>query len=304
MRLTNEQLAEIKARCDKATPGPWIDEHGFIRQIEGKADLLFIANARTDIPALVAEVERLREVAKGAAACMAIMVAERNDWKARCEALEVEIGEPNLMVNSKQSLRAKITAYKTECEMYKAENARLKARCEALERVIKHSTTSCETCKDNDNKIVCDRVKTFESQREAWSQWLKDNNLSSLMCGTCVIQTESFCADECIYGPRHVSDQLVDANKTINPSDSKEPDHIIDVTKKDKDGWVVCSERLPEDGNLKLVLYSVPIQQEELSYEMAYYNVESAAWEEPAYVVSLTSSRVIYWRDIPPPPEV
>lgn len=64
-----KQLAEIKAREQAATPGPWkvgisaliTDANGhalfFGEDAKGNAD--FIAHARTDIPALVAEVERL-----------------------------------------------------------------------------------------------------------------------------------------------------------------------------------------------------------------------------------------------------
>lgn len=80
-----KQLAEIKAREQAATPGPWsVDTNEpFSRQINGvfadeqkryvfyhdpdddntvsKNDAAFIAKARTDIPALVAEVERLKK---------------------------------------------------------------------------------------------------------------------------------------------------------------------------------------------------------------------------------------------------
>lgn len=81
-------LTAIKAREAMATPGPWYTrpsgerEHGFsvdvavagtpgrqgiyVRRPKGgtfpAADQKFIANARTDIPALVKEVEDLREV--------------------------------------------------------------------------------------------------------------------------------------------------------------------------------------------------------------------------------------------------
>lgn len=66
-------LDEIKRRCEKATPGPWHDragnrivcqypETGELDSIPATvADSHFIAHARTDIPALVAEVERLRK---------------------------------------------------------------------------------------------------------------------------------------------------------------------------------------------------------------------------------------------------
>ena len=81
--LTAEQLEEIKARCEAATPGPWLrhpEEFGqnifcatsetridWLFSIQGSAivadirrDIDFMAAARTDVPALVAEVEWLR----------------------------------------------------------------------------------------------------------------------------------------------------------------------------------------------------------------------------------------------------
>ena len=72
----------IKARCEAATPGPWYAERGgefddpyysipsVCRDRYGDNSLMvgsdkatadFIAAARTDVPALVAEVERLRD---------------------------------------------------------------------------------------------------------------------------------------------------------------------------------------------------------------------------------------------------
>ncbi|MDA8311047.1 MAG: hypothetical protein M0Z46_10635 [Actinomycetota bacterium] len=81
---TDLDLAAIRARCDAATPGPWaqgmagykllpeVDYHaafGFIIVSDdlsddgqrGVADAAFIAHAREDVPALLAENERLRE---------------------------------------------------------------------------------------------------------------------------------------------------------------------------------------------------------------------------------------------------
>lgn len=75
--MTDEQLAEIRLRCEAATEGPWHTDCGdvwaydekseelVIATIDGAfgnddADLAFIAHARADIPALLAEVERLR----------------------------------------------------------------------------------------------------------------------------------------------------------------------------------------------------------------------------------------------------
>jgi hypothetical protein len=84
--MTNEELTAIRERCDAATPGPWLFEQqddsvwaGFdgalqvahCQSIPGagmlkdrktrRANATFIAHVRVDIPALLAEVERLRE---------------------------------------------------------------------------------------------------------------------------------------------------------------------------------------------------------------------------------------------------
>lgn len=88
--LTDERLAEIDARAEAATPGPWTTyEWGWMGADEGGAgvcldtedlraiartidagtlgDAAFIAHARADVPALVAEVRRLR--------------AKHDDWR-------------------------------------------------------------------------------------------------------------------------------------------------------------------------------------------------------------------------------
>jgi len=73
--MSEIDLAAIKARCDSATDGPWTDR----RRTPSRCDILrdgnvhfriaddvrndnaaFIVHARADVPALVAEVERLR----------------------------------------------------------------------------------------------------------------------------------------------------------------------------------------------------------------------------------------------------
>lgn len=89
MTITKERLAEIKARAEAATPGPWEpfewyhsddggwaavgphhvdvdgyepDEPGSLIHERATLDAAFISAARTDVPDLVAEVERLREL--------------------------------------------------------------------------------------------------------------------------------------------------------------------------------------------------------------------------------------------------
>ena len=79
----NADIKAIKERCDKATPGPWEwndddilcapapyylamkpfydDDTGEITICSFQDDRDFIAHAREDIPALIAEIESLRE---------------------------------------------------------------------------------------------------------------------------------------------------------------------------------------------------------------------------------------------------
>ncbi len=74
--MTKDELAAIKARCWRATYGPWEicgqgDERFEFYSVDNasfpiaadclKFDAEFIAHARSDVPALVAEVEKLRE---------------------------------------------------------------------------------------------------------------------------------------------------------------------------------------------------------------------------------------------------
>lgn len=97
MTLTPTTLREIEQRCEKATPGPWVEDDGHIHseplcelaqeyvlvKVEGRtvayerpetevalcsqdllnfdADAEFISSARTDVPLLIGEVRRLRE---------------------------------------------------------------------------------------------------------------------------------------------------------------------------------------------------------------------------------------------------
>lgn len=80
LNLTPEKLDEIEARADAATEGPWkVDEYealdvwspaGLVSSAapvktderKPEADAEFVAHARSDVPALVAEVRRLRSL--------------------------------------------------------------------------------------------------------------------------------------------------------------------------------------------------------------------------------------------------
>lgn len=69
--MTDEDLQAIRMRAEAATPGPWVKDNDspivrgpeMILYDEGghsDPDADFIAAARTDVPALLAEVDRLR----------------------------------------------------------------------------------------------------------------------------------------------------------------------------------------------------------------------------------------------------
>ncbi|WP_060210221.1 hypothetical protein [Sporosarcina koreensis] len=74
-RLTQEQLEAIRERAEAATEGPWKNFDGgyivggseiavgeVVAEAERDADAEFIAHAREDIPALLAEVERMQKI--------------------------------------------------------------------------------------------------------------------------------------------------------------------------------------------------------------------------------------------------
>lgn len=102
--MTEDKLAEIEARASSATPGPWLMEHdvwhpvirqsqfdGFgpivCREANGDSGLRwhpnadFISHAREDVPALVAEVRRLREA----------LAAEREACAEVCDDLRSSV---------------------------------------------------------------------------------------------------------------------------------------------------------------------------------------------------------------------
>ncbi len=77
--LSSDAIAEIECRCERATPGPWKSyiegrdhDSGDSFIMTGQADIYligaspddqdFIAHARQDLPALLAEVRRLKSL--------------------------------------------------------------------------------------------------------------------------------------------------------------------------------------------------------------------------------------------------
>lgn len=94
--MTDEQLREIEERANAATPGPWYDagnkigttvgNHGIAEvDFDDQSDMAFCVHAREDIPALIAEIRRLKKLSDWATKC--------DPSLARVEVNEVEIPE-------------------------------------------------------------------------------------------------------------------------------------------------------------------------------------------------------------------
>lgn len=125
--MTDEQLAAIRARCDAATPGPfevWMHGENAGWDVIRRAGLIgyvllcvvseksladFIAHARTDIPALLAEIEHLRaEIATAARYFKAgvALTGELQETKLRNAQLEADVKQLRAEI---ERLRASLT---------------------------------------------------------------------------------------------------------------------------------------------------------------------------------------------------
>lgn len=106
--MKQEQLNAIKERVAKATQGPWLfSKHGNVilnnnyeitEGFANKLDALFIANAHKDVPALVAEVERLRKALEKVMEVEEFFLIGTKGWETRsyeiaCKALGGEAHE-------------------------------------------------------------------------------------------------------------------------------------------------------------------------------------------------------------------
>jgi hypothetical protein len=109
--VTPEELDAIEARAREARPGPWgfelavdpiANDHPWVQLIapggeviagdipheETERDFAFIAHARTDIPALIAEVRRLREALMDAEQGLRMVVVRLMDGSYTAEDAE------------------------------------------------------------------------------------------------------------------------------------------------------------------------------------------------------------------------
>lgn len=120
--MSSQRISEIRARCDAATPGPWeYRDNGFDGGVYAANEILFggepcegriepddpnaafIAHARTDIPYLLVEIERLTK--------------EHNAMKQSCDGLRAS--HDNLYARLRE-LTARAEQAERERNTYKA----------------------------------------------------------------------------------------------------------------------------------------------------------------------------------------
>jgi hypothetical protein len=182
-------LDEIKARCDKATPGPWITGDGSkITHYNGKdtvltnsstyvvtnratypddkyfndqvyANMDFIAHSREDIPTLIAEVERLTaENAK----LREESAKDYNDMR-RFQSEHIKLSQENAALQSERD-EEKSRRYQAECNYDHAVKDCDELR-EALKQVIKKLIFPYG-CADDDksNRIIDNFMEQYIQQ--------------------------------------------------------------------------------------------------------------------------------------------
>jgi hypothetical protein len=137
--LTNEQIDAIRARCEKATPGPWIYNQQTERLVSGEGtedervvieyageiigkNLALIANARQDIPSLLEDLGEIKAIS------------------------ELRLNEYRSLLRKMESETARTEAYKQNCSHLMTDRDRWKSYAEALERAAKERLTGFGLC--------------------------------------------------------------------------------------------------------------------------------------------------------------
>lgn len=126
MKMDAKYLAEIKARTVAATPRPWHHDKDcldYIRDANGlnvcmiyqRKDATFLAHARTDIPALLDEVERLNRLMAEAKENQLDPVEMAKVGMALKRGLELQAENATL----KKALELSIEAHDTDAEKVK-----------------------------------------------------------------------------------------------------------------------------------------------------------------------------------------
>lgn len=129
--LSPERLAEIVARLEAATPGPWrverdeptlsrfvVDADGLLTIDFGyvgnanQPDARFVAHAREDVPALLAEVDRLRVQCTAGVASEQVLQQQIDGQGAEVDRLRAELAAAHQRIAALEALAADATEYR------------------------------------------------------------------------------------------------------------------------------------------------------------------------------------------------
>lgn len=179
--MKQEQLNEIKARCESATPGPWkvgvydgvhtdtFSPYLICCACAGR-DMIFIAHARQDIPALIAEVQTQTQRANDWVKIARDILVDLDRLEAERDELKDELKETYKEINS---LRKELSKNFYENEMIRtiaelkkvtAERDEWKHKAETLERATKGDCTVCVHHLLPSNSPTCNKCCRSESQ--------------------------------------------------------------------------------------------------------------------------------------------
>lgn len=197
-------IDRIKAYCEKATAGPWMDdEHANEVVIEGyrtickpvstyvslekrDANRAFIANARTDLPAAVAELAELRRELAGLTQDYADSDRQIVALKAELDSLRAQLEQAKNDGYELTSFKAGYDDLKAQLDTARQEIERVKNQsflCEKhrLPIGMNDATPICPWCeRDTTERVKADRDKALRVAEEAQKEL---ELISDQLCG-------------------------------------------------------------------------------------------------------------------------
>lgn len=159
--MSNERIAEIEAREQAATPGPWTSSPKYphvcwVGDDPGEQvisanlserpaeDIVFIATARQDVPDLLDEVKRLNSAVRGGLSHVGAVLAERDT--ARAELAEERARHGELVAEMQRARKAADDA--------RAEQVRLAEQVKRVRDRHPRKTDDAD-CMDADTTLGC-----------------------------------------------------------------------------------------------------------------------------------------------------
>jgi len=287
-------LSEIKKRCDAATPGPWeyspaghiyrkdtglIDTVAFVGACGNQAvrDTAFIAHSREDVPALIAEVERLQHK---------LDEIHKHDFPL----LRAVVGPDGFLVGG----------YSTE-DITKiiADNGQLKEEI----RLGQHMCAPIELDADSGQAFV-NAVEMSKLRQEAKEKDRQIADLKRMLAETHDKHTETHECDNRAITPEHRLCRL--CNDEIDYEDidlcSVCIDMMEDIANRSSSNrlWIPVSERPKQSGSYLVhndmnKVNELDLQDYHREVEIMYYSVFTGKWA--------TNSIVTHFMPLPEPPK-